>query len=149
MGGMWDGRLKLGDFGIAQLRSLDDLTRTGVALGSWAFMAPEQRLDPRGVGPASDVYGLAATLVWMIHGAPVSDLHVSEHRARLLVGVPDGIAGALSRALAFRPEERFHKVEGLGEVLGLGVGESSREEVLGRGGDGPTLTFDHIVLFPP
>ncbi len=116
-----DGGLKLGDFGIAQLRSLDDLTRTGVALGSWAFMAPEQRLDPRSVGPASDVYGLAATLMWMIRGVPVSDLHVAEHRARLLVGVPDAIAGALSRALAFRPEERFHKVEAFGEVLALAV----------------------------
>jgi tRNA A-37 threonylcarbamoyl transferase component Bud32 len=124
-----DGRLKLGDFGIAQLRSLDDLTRTGVALGSWAFMAPEQRLDPRGVGPASDVYGLAATLVWMIHGAPVSDLHVSEHRASLLVGVPEGISGALSRALAFRPGERFHRVEAFGELLAIGV-----DEVEGGGG---------------
>ena len=117
-----EGRLKLGDFGIAQLRSPDDLTRTGVALGSWAFMAPEQRLDARGVGPASDVYGLAATLVWMIRGEAVSDLHVTEHRARLLGGVPDAIAGALSRALAFRPEERFHRAEAFGEVLGIAAG---------------------------
>ena len=122
-----DGGLKLGDFGVAQLRTMDDLTRTGVALGSWAFMAPEQRLDPRRVGPTSDVYGLAATLVWRIHGAPVSDLHVGEHRARLLARAPEGLAAVLSRALAFRAEERYRTAEAFGEALREAIAEAEGE----------------------
>lgn len=100
------GHLRLADFGIALTGGVE-LTRTGMVLGSWGFMAPEQRLDPRKVRPATDLFGVAASAVWAIVGGPVSDLHVSEHRATLLRDVSDDVSGVLHRALAFRPEERF------------------------------------------
>ncbi|MDR2280971.1 MAG: protein kinase [Gordonia sp. (in: high G+C Gram-positive bacteria)] len=49
------------DFGIAHHEGDAHLTRTGTAVGSIAYMAPEQ-LDNVPVGPASDVYSLAAVL---------------------------------------------------------------------------------------
>ena len=110
-------RLQLADFGIARLRDAQDLTHTGTLLGSWALMAPEQRMDARHVGPASDVFAAAGTLVWMVHGAPVSDLHVQEHRTALLASWPPTLAGVCHRALAFRPEQRFHSAGAFAEAL--------------------------------
>jgi WD40 repeat protein/serine/threonine protein kinase/tetratricopeptide (TPR) repeat protein len=68
-----EGRLKLMDFGIA--RSRDELrtivTATGRALGTPAYMAPEQIRAAEvaaEVGPASDVYALCATFYELFTG---------------------------------------------------------------------------------
>ena len=52
-----DGTAALADFGIAR-NAGGAHTRTGVALGSLDYMAPEQRLDAHKAGPAADVYGV-------------------------------------------------------------------------------------------
>ena len=119
-----DGSLRLADFGIALTKGIE-LTRTGVVLGSWGFMAPEQRLDPRKVRPATDLFGVAASAVWAIVGGPVSDLHVSEHRAGLLRGVPEDVAGLLHRALAFRPEERFRSAQEMAVAVRAVLGDAA------------------------
>jgi serine/threonine-protein kinase len=67
-----DGTPKVGDFGLA--RRLDGdagLTRTGAAVGTPSYMAPEQaRGDPAAVGPAADVYALGAILYETLTGRP-------------------------------------------------------------------------------
>jgi response regulator RpfG family c-di-GMP phosphodiesterase len=62
-----DGRIKLVDFGLAR-RFSSRLTDHRVLLGSLDFMAPEQSHDPSAVGPEADVYGLGATLFWLLTG---------------------------------------------------------------------------------
>ena len=62
-----DHRVKIIDFGLAR-RSSSSLTRTRMLVGSVDFMAPEQSLDPTSVGPAADIYGLGATLFWVLTG---------------------------------------------------------------------------------
>jgi tetratricopeptide (TPR) repeat protein/tRNA A-37 threonylcarbamoyl transferase component Bud32 len=67
-----DSRVRVTDFGLAK-RQADDsgLTRTGEVLGTPSFMAPEQISgDPVRVGPAADVYALAATLYALMTGRP-------------------------------------------------------------------------------
>ena len=55
-----EGRLKLADFGVAQLRERElGLTNTGAVLGSITFMPPEQRHDSQTVDARADVYGVA------------------------------------------------------------------------------------------
>jgi serine/threonine protein kinase len=62
-----DRRIKIVDFGLAR-RLSSSLTRTKTLVGSVDFMAPEQSLDPTAVGPAADVYGLGASLFWILTG---------------------------------------------------------------------------------
>jgi hypothetical protein len=63
-----DGRVKIGDFGLAKSLSGDvKLTRTGAFLGTPLYASPEQiRAEP--LGPQSDVYSLAATLYFLLTG---------------------------------------------------------------------------------
>jgi serine/threonine protein kinase len=66
-----DGHAKLSDFGIAkELDSLESLTSTGDGLGTLAYVSPEQATDAKTVGPATDLYGLGATLYHMLAGQP-------------------------------------------------------------------------------
>ncbi|MGH3721203.1 MAG: serine/threonine-protein kinase [Pseudonocardiaceae bacterium] len=67
-----DGRIKLTDFGIARNRSDQTLTATGLMLGSPAYIAPEIASGGP-VDPASDLWGLGATLFAAIEGRPPYD----------------------------------------------------------------------------
>ena len=104
---MSDGSVRLADWGIARvLASGNARTRTGTILGTLAFMAPEQRRDPRDVRPATDVYALAATLAWMLTGEPPGELYVPEVASALnrTLGAPVG--GIIVRAGAHSPGDR-------------------------------------------
>src|SRR5262249_56826025 len=61
------GRVKLADFGLAR-QFCSQLTDPRSLLGSLEFMAPEQSLDPSAVGKEADIYGLGATLFWLLTG---------------------------------------------------------------------------------
>jgi response regulator RpfG family c-di-GMP phosphodiesterase len=61
------GRVKLADFGLAR-SFCSKLTDPRCLLGSLEFMPPEQSLDPSAVGKEADIYGLGATLFWMLSG---------------------------------------------------------------------------------
>src|SRR5207249_1545238 len=63
------GQVKVGDFGLARL-SCSRLTAPQAILGSLQFMAPEQSYDSSAVGGAADIYGLGATLFWLLTGTP-------------------------------------------------------------------------------
>jgi serine/threonine protein kinase/tetratricopeptide (TPR) repeat protein len=57
------GRVMLVDFGLASTSGSSAATRTGSALGSLPYMAPEQLQGRAGeIGPVTDVYGLGVTL---------------------------------------------------------------------------------------
>src|SRR5262249_25653704 len=67
-----DGTPKISDFGLARRQGDEaDLTRTGAALGTPSYMAPEQAQGRTGtVGPTTDVYALGAILYEMLTGRP-------------------------------------------------------------------------------
>jgi hypothetical protein len=67
-----DGRIKLTDFGIARNPADETLTATGLMLGSPAYIAPEIASGKR-VNPASDLWGLGATLFAAVEGRPPYD----------------------------------------------------------------------------
>jgi response regulator RpfG family c-di-GMP phosphodiesterase/serine/threonine protein kinase len=59
--------IKLVDFGLAR-QFASRLTDQRALLGSVEFMPPEQSHDPSLVGKEADIYGLGATLFWLITG---------------------------------------------------------------------------------
>lgn len=63
-----DGRALLTDFGVAQ--ALDDsaLTRTGLTVGTPAYMAPEQASGDQEVDGRADIYSLGVVLYQMVTG---------------------------------------------------------------------------------
>jgi response regulator RpfG family c-di-GMP phosphodiesterase/tRNA A-37 threonylcarbamoyl transferase component Bud32 len=61
------GQVKVVDFGLARQFS-SCLTDPRALLGSLEFMAPEQSFDPSAVAAGADVYGLGATLFWLMTG---------------------------------------------------------------------------------
>jgi serine/threonine protein kinase len=63
------GQAKLVDFGLAR-QFCSRLTDPRALLGSLEFMPPEQSHDPSSVGKEADIYGLGATLFWLLTGEP-------------------------------------------------------------------------------
>jgi tRNA A-37 threonylcarbamoyl transferase component Bud32 len=76
------GEPKVGDFGLAHiLETRTELTRTGTALGTPLYMAPEQVEARSGeISPRTDVYALGAILYEMLAGQPP---HVAQSLADL------------------------------------------------------------------
>ncbi|MBI3855918.1 MAG: serine/threonine protein kinase [Planctomycetes bacterium] len=66
------GEPKVGDFGLAHLlETRTELTRTGTALGTPLYMAPEQvEARSEDISPRTDVYALGAILYEMLAGRP-------------------------------------------------------------------------------
>ena len=65
------GTVWVTDFGLAKAEGADDLTQTGVIVGTVRFMAPE-RFDGLSL-PQSDVYALGATLYELLTLRPAFD----------------------------------------------------------------------------
>jgi hypothetical protein len=67
-----DGRIKLGDLGLAKQLSGKDLslTQSSTAMGTPYYMSPEQCEDARRVDARSDLYSLGATVYHLLTGQP-------------------------------------------------------------------------------
>ncbi|MDI6410564.1 PQQ-binding-like beta-propeller repeat protein [Streptomyces albus] len=101
------------DFGIASGVSNTRLTMTNVAVGTPAYMSPEQARDSRSVTGASDVFSLASTLVFAatghapFHGAnPVETVFMLLREGPDLEGLPDELHGLIESCMRMNPEER-------------------------------------------
>ena|GEM_PF-369093 len=78
------------DFGIAAGVSHTRLTMTNVAVGTPAYMSPEQARDSRGVTAASDVFSLGSLVVYAATGhAPYHGVNPVETVFQLLRDDPD------------------------------------------------------------
>ncbi len=112
------GQVKLVDFGLARQFSS---TRTAPRslVGSLEFMAPEQSIDPTLVRGAADIYGLGATLFWLLTGQtpyPQTDnlmvmlRMLQEDEPRRLrtfrPDLPEDLDALVARMLARDPETR-------------------------------------------
>jgi serine/threonine-protein kinase len=135
-----DGRIKILDFGLA--RVLDGVpsehrTRTGVALGTLAYMAPEQALGRRAeIDGRVDVFALGATMFRILTGRRV---HEAESEAELLMamasrpapplahvipGISPAVAGVVDLALAFSRDARYPDARTMqGDVRALRQGQ--------------------------
>jgi serine/threonine protein kinase len=126
------GRAKLVDMGLA--RSLEPhgdngLTQSGVTLGTFDYISPEQALEPRDADVRSDLYSMGCTFYHMLTGqAPVPEgtaarkLHHHQHIApldprQLNPEIPDDVAAILARMMAKDPKDRYQRAEHLVQHL--------------------------------
>ena len=101
------------DFGVARAAERIQLTVTRGAVGTPAYMAPEQARDTRQASMASDVFSLGATLLFAATGhAPYQGETVMDILVRLateppdLAGLPAELAGVVTACLERSPRKR-------------------------------------------
>jgi len=90
------------DFGVARAAERMGRTTARGAVGTPAYMAPEQARDTREASVASDVYSLGATLLFAATGhPPYQGASVMDVLARLATEEPDlsGLPGELSELI--------------------------------------------------
>ena len=125
-----DGSLKVLDFGIARVRDAasgsESATRTGLMLGTPAFMSPEQALGkPNEIDGTSDVWSVGATLFALLVGRAVHDgesamailVQAATQPARSLAAALPGadprLVAVVDRALAFDKAARWPNAEAM------------------------------------
>lgn len=120
-------QLKLADFGLARLADAER-TRTGLVLGSPAYMAPEQ-LAGDAPTPASDLYALGVTLFQLLTGRlPFDDSSLGallrsvafDEAPDLRTQRPDlppALAAVVAGLLSKRPAERPANAQALADKL--------------------------------
>jgi serine/threonine-protein kinase len=116
------GHALVADFGIAravQIADAEQLTATGVAVGTPAYMSPEQADGASSVDGRSDLYSLGCVLYEMLTGeVPYTGrtpqaviakrvLEPLPHVRTLRASVPVTVEQAINRALAVTPADRF------------------------------------------
>ena len=113
-----DGTCKVTDFGIARFGESDaPTTRTGSVMGTWGYMAPEQRSNAKGVDERADVYALAATLYTLVVQRVPMDLFAADRDAAIMHGVHPMLLPVIRQATEYDREGRPASVLVLGEIL--------------------------------
>jgi Protein kinase domain len=123
------------DFGVARAAERIQLTVTHGAVGTPAYMAPEQARDTRQATMASDVFSLGATMLFAATGhAPYQGETVMDVLVRLateppdLAGLPAELAGTVRACLERDPRKRPDSAAVLAHLApGIGRADSDRE----------------------
>ena len=112
------GQVKLSDFGIAAVKAAaggeeEAESERRTALGTRAFMAPEQRVSFDDVGPEADVYSLGVIL----HRILTGKLPPGPGRRAPGTAIPDRLVPIVEKALAASPGRRYPDAGAFREAL--------------------------------
>lgn len=114
-------QIKLVDLGLARRYETQghvELTQSGVTLGTFDYISPEQARDPRNVDIRSDLYSLGCTIFHMVSGQPpfpgqnvVQKLLQHQEKSppdlrNFVQDVPEALADLVKRLMAKTPSDR-------------------------------------------
>ncbi len=116
------GVAKIVDFGLAKLKGLTRLTKSGTTLGTVAYMSPEQALGKE-VDHRTDIWSLGVILYEMLTGklpfpgeydqamlyAVINE--EPESLSKLRSDIPDDLQRIVRKALAKKPGQRYAQAE--------------------------------------
>jgi serine/threonine-protein kinase len=160
------GRAKLVDMGLARRfeREADHgLTQSGMTLGTFDYISPEQARDPRDVDVRSDLYSLGCTLFHMLTGRPPFPggtvlQKLLQHQEEpppdvrsLNPSVPVELARIITKLLAKDRDRRYQSPEqlvrdllSLAGHIGLALSQSNHHAWMV---DGHHLTWQHHQIW--
>jgi eukaryotic-like serine/threonine-protein kinase len=154
------GHALVADFGIARALDVaggDKLTETGLAIGTPAYMSPEQGAGGTKVDGRSDQYSLACVLYELLVGAPpftgptaqaVLSRHVVDPVPPLRTvrqTIPRGVERVVLRALCKVPADRYPTVAEFADALAAAALEPAASPERPRRGIKITLSAAAIV----
>jgi serine/threonine protein kinase len=117
-----EGQVKIMDFGLAKLKGVSKLTKTGTTLGTIQYMSPEQAQGME-VDQRSDIFSFGVVLYEMVTGQlPFKGEHEAaiiysiinetpEPLARYKANVPEGLQKVVEKAMEKNTEMRYQHVE--------------------------------------
>lgn len=112
------GDVKLMDFGVARDDNLDSVTKTGMLVGTPAYLAPEV-IKGEPAGEKNDIYALGATLYYMLSGRRMFAHATPENIYHLIAtgsyprlssvarGVPRALRRIVGKCLEKNPKRRY------------------------------------------
>jgi len=154
------GIAKIADFGIAKISAADQLTQTGLIVGTPNYMAPEQ-VQGKAVSGLADQYSLSVMTFEMLTGEKP---FVAEHLTTLVYQIvceapPPArrlnptlgaqIEAVLHKGLSKVPEERYKTCAAMVEALEAACAESPGWKSLARGGSMNFPTMAETQSQPP
>jgi serine/threonine protein kinase/Tfp pilus assembly protein PilF len=129
---MHDGSALVADFGIgkAMTAASGAITQTGFALGTPAYMSPEQASADSDVDGRSDLYSLGCVLYEMLTGeqpftGPTAQAVITKRfvapvpHVQAMRDVPDQLDAAVTQAMSRTPVDRYPSVGEFAEALAM------------------------------
>ncbi len=139
------------DFGVARAiegAAGERLTRTGIALGTPAYMSPEQLTADRDLDYRSDVFSFGCVVYEMLAGTPpfggatpqilMASRATNPPRPLRIArpGLPESVETAVITAMAHLPDDRFQSVDEFADALRLPiVAEEAKDAFESSAGD--------------